>query len=180
MIFTFEEVNAACKGRYKCLKLSLSSSRPGRNKRAMTPFSAKTTMLGKPERSGAFNPLRSHRVPLKRSKNKSLPCISWMCGAITSLKWGRTERPLLLRARILFYFASQRPRFTPEQVPLRAALSLCTQRSLSQRLTPVLCAKVHPLRPNPGQNSSTPGRHCEKKKDLMRFNEEKLIIRTAL
>ncbi|KAK1906112.1 putative E3 ubiquitin-protein ligase TOM1, partial [Dissostichus eleginoides] len=46
-----------------------------RSKRAMTPFSAKTTMLGKPKRR-RFNPLRSPLPPLKRTKNKSLPCLA--------------------------------------------------------------------------------------------------------
>lgn len=82
--FIFEEGNATCKGCYKSRKLFLSPPRPGRNKRAMTPFSAKTTMLGKPKRR-RFNPLRSPPVPLKRIKNKSLPCICWMCGGIGCL-----------------------------------------------------------------------------------------------
>lgn len=63
-IFAFKEVCAACVRRYKSLKLLLSPPRPSRNKRAMTPFSVKTTTLGKPERRG-FNPLRSAPLPLK-------------------------------------------------------------------------------------------------------------------
>lgn len=64
--FLFEAANAMCKGCYNSPKLFLSPPRPSRNKRAMTPFSAKTTMLRKPKRM-RFNPLRSHPVPPKRS-----------------------------------------------------------------------------------------------------------------
>lgn len=125
----FQGVNAARRSRYKSLKLFLSPPRPGRNKRAMTPFSAKTTMLGKPKRR-RFNPLRSTPVRPKRVKNKSLPCISGMCGGIVCLKGGKTARSWLLRVRRLF--------ISPPSVPgslwtsSSASRCLCAPRGASQ------------------------------------------------
>lgn len=125
----FEAANAVYTGCYKSLKLFISSSRPGRNKRAMTPFSAKTTMLGKPMRMW-FNPLRSPPVSLKRIKTSPyLISLGWTVG---SCVWrGKTALPWLLRLRSLF--------ISPPSVAgsLRTSSSasrcLCAPRGASRR-----------------------------------------------
>lgn len=120
-------MKATCNGCYNSLKLFLSPPRPSRNKRAMTPFSEKTTMLGKPKRK-RFNPLRSHPVPLERTKRS--PYLEIVIFAVKCCVWrGKTAQSWLLRVRSLFNLASQRPRLTLNKF-LCDPLSLCTRRSL--------------------------------------------------
>lgn len=113
-------MKAACSGCYKSLKVFLSARRPGRNKRAMTPFSAKTTVVGKAER-WRFSLLCCHPELLKRSQIKPLTLDFPEEGGEIAV------RPLELRVRR--YFSSGALLFRlpaspahSEQVPLRAAV----------------------------------------------------------
>lgn len=166
----FEEVNAVCKGCYKSLKLLLSPPRPGRNKRAMTPFSAKTTTLGKPKRR-SFNPLRSPSAPQKPSKNS--PYLGFVGRGVESCVWrGKTASLWIVRVRRLFISPPSFPRFTLNKF-LCEPLPLCTQRSLSALNR--LCAKVHPLRPISQGNAGTLWRHCEKKEEHDPFSQRNVL-----
>lgn len=108
--FLVAGANAAFGGCYNSLKVLLSPPRPSRNKRAMTPFSAKQPRSGSQSERGLT---RSAATQPRLNALKQILTLSRLCRRGDSvLVGGKNAQSWRLGVRRLLNFASQRRRLT--------------------------------------------------------------------
>lgn len=168
--FRVAEANAAFGGCHNSLKVLLSPPRPSRNKRAMTPFSAKQPRSGSQSERGLT---RSAATQPRLNALKQILTFNRLCRRGDSvLVGGKNAQSWRLGVRRLLNFASQRRRLTLNKLLCEPLLFVHPEEPESAKAGP--CAKVHPPRPIGAGNGGAPARRRRNGDGSASFDGEKL------